>query len=374
MEPYLTDVYGNPGSIHQMGREAAAAVERAREQVMRFMGAEEPEQIIFTSGGTEGNNLVFKGIRYHLMRIGRTAIITTAMEHDSVLHAIDQIISDYGAFQKHLITANSEGVVTTGAFAKKIMELHSSQNGDIVGLVSVMSANNELGTLNPVYGICCVAHRFGALFHTDAVQIAGMYPLNVKKNDYDFVTISSHKIHGPKGMGALYVKDPQLMRPLIAGGSHQEFGLRGGTENVAGIVGFGKACELMNEDYEERSRYRDALGGAFLRMLIKEIGGSDQFSVNGNPPMDFKTISLRFDGIDAQTLLLMLDSKDICVSAGSACTAHEDTPSHVLTAIGLTAEEARSTIRISFSDLNTLQEAEEAGQILADCVKVLRKL
>lgn len=328
------------------------------------MGADSPEQIIFTSGGSEGNNMVMLGVDRRMFWSCKNRILVSQIEHDSILNTQEHL--PYG-IEMVFAKPTQDGIVTAQTVAQAMNVLSN------VGLVSVMSANNELGTLNPVFGICRVAHESGALFHTDAVQAAGLYPLEVSKNQYDFVTISSHKIHGPKGVGALYVRDRRDIHSLIWGGSHQEFGLRGGTENVAGIVGFGKACELMHGSYRTRAEKRGMITDTFLRTLIRSIGGSDQFKVNGEPPLDFKTVNLRFDGVDAQTLLLMLDSQGICVSAGSACTAHEDTPSHVLKAIGLTDEEARSSIRVSFSDMNTVEEAESAAQSIADCVKVLRQ-
>lgn len=383
MMPYLTGKYGNPGSLHAMGRDAASAVDNARQQVASFLGAKDPEQIIFTCGGTEGNNMVFNGVAGYLDAKGFDAILTSSIEHDSVLNAARKIELDSLCHQRfalphivHLYHAepDSSGIVTVKAVCDCMEQIKSDDPWRKLGLVSVMSANNELGTYNPIYEICKTVHDAGALFHTDAVQAAGMHSINAYLNDYDFVTVSSHKIHGPKGVGALYIKDREqtMFDPLIRGGKHQEFGLRGGTENVAGIVGFGKACALSTGDYEERAATRRQLNDRFLQTLIRRFEGLEKFAVNGNPPLDFKTISLRFDEVDAQTLLLMLDSIGIAVSAGSACTAHEDTPSHVLLAIGLTPEQARSTIRVSFSEKNTMEEVETAAAAIADCVSALR--
>lgn len=372
MKPYLTAEFGNPGSLHAAGRRAKAAVDAARQQVADFMGAQSPEQIIFTSGGTEGNNLVFYGLRKFLRFRGKPAILTTAIEHDSVLNAARRERQE-GAVSLVLRDApGPNGIITVEGIQKEIDRIPVS--ADKIGLISVMSANNELGTLNPVYGICRLAHECGALFHTDAVQAAGMYPLNAETNEYDFVTISSHKIHGPKGVGALYARDPTQLSSLIVGGSHQEFGLRGGTENVAGIVGFGAACELLHGTYEERMTYRASIVLRFLCRLLHDIAFRDRFNINGCPPPDAKTLSLRFDGLDAQSLLLLLDSQGICVSAGSACTAHEDTPSHVLLAIGLTPEQARSSIRVSFSESNTMDDAEHAAAVIASSANAMWNL
>lgn len=365
--PYMDNNFGNPGSLHVLGRSAKAAVDRAREQVAEFMGADSPEQIIFTSGGSEGNNMVMLGVDGYMFWASKQKILVSQIEHDSILNTEEHL--PYGV-EMVFAKPKQNGIVTAREVEWSMGKLHD------IGLVSVMSANNELGTLNPVSEICEVAHRFGALFHTDAVQAAGLYPLEVSKNEYDYVTISSHKIHGPKGVGALYVRDRRDIHSLIWGGSHQEFGLRGGTENVAGIVGFGKACELMSTGYEERRKHLDDLNDTLFASLARNFHKHQidpkLLHINGSSPWDAKTINLRFDGVDAQTLLLMLDSQGVCVSAGSACTAHEDTPSHVLKAIGLTDEEARSSIRISFSHMNTIAEVEQAAQIIADCVKALR--
>ena len=233
-----------------MGREAASAVDDARQQVADFIGAKTPEQIVFTGGGTEGNNMVFNGLSAYMKVVGRDTIITSSIEHDSVLSSVKR--ERFGGWCKHITVAepDSSGVITVDAVSRCVAGIKAGDSSHLVGLVSVMSANNELGTFNPVFGICRISHQAGALFHTDAVQAAGMYPINASRNDYDFVTISSHKIHGPKGVGALYIKDKEeaMFRPLIRGGRHQEFGLRGGTENVAGIFRFGKAFACMNAD------------------------------------------------------------------------------------------------------------------------------
>ena len=241
-----------------------------------------------------------------------------------------------------------------------------------IGFVSVMTANNETGVLNDVNTICGHCHNNGALFHTDAVQAAGTEDL--REIHCDFMTVSSHKIHGPKGVGALFAADPSMLVPLIYGGAEQEHGLRGGTENVAGIVGFGKACELAAKHRAENREKLKTLRNAFVRTLKLDLAYGD-FYVNGvcaqRTP---KVLSLLFPGIDAQTLLLALDSCGVCVSAGSACTAHESQPSHVLTAMHLNEEEARSTVRVSFSADNTGEEVVRAAHTVASAVKLLRHM
>lgn len=233
MMPYLTTQYGNAGTLYKFGRAANEALQSARAQVSRFVGADNGS-IIFTSGGSESNNLVFHGAKEYLKRIGRTHVLVSAVEHDSVLRAAESLTKE--GFDVGYIPVQGDGSVS-------LTTLEGLLRPD-TGLVSVMYVNNETGTVNPVCDIGSLCMKHGVLFHTDCVQAAGCHPINVVEIGCDFLSVSSHKIHGPKGVGALYVKDMATVAPLIHGGSEQEFGLRGGTENVAGIVGFGRACEI----------------------------------------------------------------------------------------------------------------------------------
>ena len=361
MMPYLTESYGNPGSLHTLGREAAAAVDHAREQTASFMGCD-PSPVIFTSGGSEGNNLVVRGVLPELRRRGMTGLLVSAIEHESLLKAAKASIKE--GFHLSFVNPYYDGEIMPDAVRKAM------RPG--IGFVSVMTANNETGVLNDVNTICGHCHNNGALFHTDAVQAAGTEDL--REIHCDFMTVSSHKIHGPKGVGALFAADPSMLVPLIYGGAEQEHGLRGGTENVAGIVGFGKACELAAKHRAENREKLKTLRNAFVRTLKLDLAYGD-FYVNGvcaqRTP---KVLSLLFPGIDAQTLLLALDSCGVCVSAGSACTAHESQPSHVLTAMHLNEEEARSTVRVSFSADNTGEEVVRAAHTVASAVKLLRHM
>ena len=361
MMPYLTESYGNPGSLHTFGREAAAAVDCAREQAASFMGCD-PSQVIFTSGGSEGNNIVVRGVLPELRRRGMTGLLVSAIEHESLLRAAKASIKE--EFHLSLVKPYYDGEIMPDAVRKAM------RPG--IGFVSVMTANNETGVLNDVNTICGHCHNNGAMFHTDAVQAAGTEDL--REIHCDFMTVSSHKIHGPKGVGALFAADPSMLVPLIYGGAEQEHGLRGGTENVAGIVGFGKACELAAKHRAENREKLKTLRNAFVRTLKLDLAYGD-FYVNGvcaqRTP---KVLSLLFPGIDAQTLLLALDSCGVCVSAGSACTAHESQPSHVLTAMHLNEEEARSTVRVSFSADNTGEEVVRAAHTVASAVKLLRHM
>ena len=366
MMPYLKEEYGNPGTIYGIGRKAADAVALARQRVARFIGAE-PEQIIFTSGGSEANNLVINGTRKYTRSIGKEIILISEVEHDSVIRAARQYNSTV------CVGVDEFGTVCPEHVNRMLVSL----NGNI-GLVSVMYANNETGSVNPVAEIGKICAEHGVLFHTDCVQAAGCQPIDVKEIGCDFLSISSHKIHGAKGVGALFVKNKELLSPLVYGGALQEFGLRGGTENVAGIVGFGKACELATlgrEEYLETVSYYRRLFLTRLEYDLKNSGFDGIVSVNGESPYDGhkgKTLNIRFDGVDAETLVLMLDSFGVCVSAGSACRSHESQPSHVLLAMGLTPDEARDSIRVSFSEFNTESEVEEAARITANCVATLK--
>lgn len=365
MMPFLTDEYGNPGTIYGLGRRANEAVEKARAQVAKFIGAK-PEQIIFTSGGTEANNMVFSSLLSFLEQSEKTHVITTSSDHVSVLDSARNLCIKRG-FDLTELQVNHHGCVELGSLKSELREN--------TGLVSIMYMNNETGSENPVEEIGAMCHERGILFHSDCVQAAGCCKLDVEKMNCDFLSLSSHKIHGPKGVGALYVRDMSLITPMIRGGSAQEFGVRGGTENVAGIVGFGAACELMNERLHEIDVHNSMLKQIFYNVLeenLKAQGLQNVLHVNGDLIIKHgKTINIRFDGVDGETLLLMLDAKGIYVSAGSACHSHESKPSHVLLAMGIDPEDARNSIRVSFSKMNTEAEVKYAAGVIANCVAAL---
>ena len=378
MLPYLKGEYGNAGAIYGLGRRAADAVAKARQQVADFVGAK-PEQIIFTSSGTEANNLAICGSRHYLKSIGKKHIITSPTEHDSVLRAVNALCKPLSPNEKKCIKAEFDtsylavdkyGHSSVDSLANKLNDY------DDVGLVTVMYANNEVGVLNNVRGIGRLCREKHILFHTDCVQAAGSVPLNVDEMLCDFVSISSHKIHGPKGVGALYVRDKEYLYPIINGGSTQEFGLRGGTENVAGVVGFGVACELVSKELDCNAKTIIRYKQQFYQVLkdkLAERNLDDDLWINGLlPRYPGKTMSITFKDVDAEALVLAMDNKGICISAGSACTSHESKPSHVLKAIGLSDNDARSTIRVSFSKYNTPTEIERAAQTMAVCVEFLR--
>lgn len=367
MMPYLTYEFGNPGSLHNYGRSARKAVNEARERVARFFNCE-PEQVIFTSGGSEGNNMVFHGIETELRRRRRTTVATSAVEHDSVRKA-SHILCIKHDFDLCVVHPGPSGSYNAEDF-KSVAEDPNT------GLISCMCINNETGICNDVIDIGMLCQKNGVLFHTDAVQAAGIIPLDTKEIPADMMTIASHKINGPKGVGAVFLRNPMLFAPLIAGGAEQEFGFRGGTENVPGIVGFGMACTLAEEERAKHFLYLQAQHSQLiylLKSLAKEKGL--EVRVNGEVSnISPKTLNICIPGVDAETLLLMLDANNVFVSAGSACRAHENTPSHALTAIGVSPEDARCSIRISLSHVNRPNEIDEAAHKIIDCACAIRTL
>lgn len=352
MLPFMS--CGNPSSLHSCGREAREAVENAREQVARAIGAE-PNQIIFTSGGAESNAMVMRGALRHCRFSGKPKMAASAVEHDSILRYADCTVP-----------------------VRKSGTLDPSKLDEIIdnktGLLCAMYVNNETGAINDVTGIAEFCSKKDITFTTDCVQALGSVPINVKLMGCDFATFSAHKIHGPKGVGAVYAKHPALLDPLIKGGDDQEFGMRGGTPNVAGIVGFGVAAELASKLEEEKSCwvYKDL----FVDKLVRALGSADSIKVNEAFPEAkgvSKILSLTINDVDAQTLVLAMDAQDICISAGAACSSSSSEPSHVLTAIGLSPAKARQTVRISFSEANNPEEIGYAAVTMAETITKLRK-
>ena len=364
---YMTNDFGNAGSIYSFGVRARQAVEEARQQVADLISAE-PDQIIFTSGGTEANNLALFGIQDYLRSINKTQIIISEGEHDSIFRAAKKMCIK-GEFDVQILPINSNGCVETS----KLSSLLTPKTG----LVSVMYVNNEVGAVNNIISIARECKKRGIIFHTDCVQALGSVSVNVNKIQCDMMSISAHKIHGLKGVGALYVKNPTLLQPLIIGGAQQEHGFRGGTENVPGIVAFGQAClEAREKMGAVRFRLRK-IKSIFLNKLTAELNSQGLLAIFHDNGMsgcnDSKVLNLRFDGVDAETLILLLATQDIIVSAGSACHSHESKPSRVLQAIGLSPEEARNSIRVSFSGEETDKEVEDAAHSIVNCVSILLK-
>lgn len=366
MMPFLKEEYGNPNSIYPFGRNAFKAMEEARRHVAELINCR-PEQIIFTSGGSEANSLVFGGLRTILKDAGKTHILISSIEHPSVINAARELRIKDG-FDVNMISVKEEKKVSKTACEGLIR--------DDTGLVSVMYMNNETGTINQIQEIAELCHSKGILFHTDCVQAAGYINLDVEQIGCDFMSISSHKIHGPKGVGALYIKNPIKLAPIIYGSSSQELGLRGGTQNVAGIVGFGEACRLAVNSAESEQRignYYHKLSTAFISEIIEAM--CDYELINrihyNSPGYSRKIINLRIDDVDSESLVLFLGQQGVCVSAGSACSSLESVPSRTLMAFGLTEEQARHSIRISFSEFNTIDEVRLAARKIGLCAKAL---
>lgn len=349
MLPYMTENYGNANSAHHMGQKAKVVVEDAREQIAAFIHAE-PSEIIFTSGGTESDNAVINGVM--AASSNKKEIVSSPLEHHAVLHPIE--MAKLNHVTPVFVHPNSDGVITLHAVQQKI--------SDKTALVSLMHVNNEIGTITPIQEIAALCNEAGIPIHTDAVQSLGKIPINVKELGVDFLSASAHKIYGPKGTGIMYVRNGAKWRPWLTGGS-QELRRRGGTTNVPGVVGFAKALELAIAEMEEHTRHFNTLRSHLFNLLNTKLTAC-KYQVNGNENQSVPhIINLSFinehgRGIDGEMLLLNLDIEGICVSNGSACTSGAVEPSHVLSALGLNEEVAKSSIRISFGKQNTKEEIE----------------
>jgi len=362
IDKYLYENYGNAGSVHSFGAESKRAVDVARNQIATSLITSQ-ENVIFTSCGSEANTLAIVGLANHLQSLNLNHIITTKYEHHSVLNAMKEM-ERRGFEVTYLDVPN--GLVQYNDFVAAVR--------DDTGLVSIMYVNNELGTKNdikPIYEFC---KKREILFHSDCVQAIGTETIELGKTA-DMVSISGHKIHAPKGVGCLCTLYKDFLSNTIFGGQ-QEFGIRPGTENVASIVAFGQAMQNLSENKEQISTRIDVVSlgfGGRLLQLSEELGFKFECNTSTNRNTS-KILSLRFNNIDAETLVIMLGERGVCVSAGSACSSHSSEPSHALKAIGLTDEQARSTIRVSFSEYNTVAEAHEAAEIVADCVSLLSSI
>ena len=363
MMPYLTNMYGNAGALYGLGRQAADAIALAREQVANLVGAM-PNQIIFTSGGSEANSLVFSGTKKYLQDNHKMHILTSATEHRSVIKSVEALCAD--GFKATFLQPHAKGAISYHVLMHKAKET--------TGLISVMYVNNETGAVNPVREIGAFCRQKNILFHTDCVQAAGIKDINVDQIGCDFMSLSAHKINAPKGIGALYVRDRSLITPIVHGGQNQEFGLRGGTANVACIVGYGKACEILSRDFQQNREQVLFLKDVFLKSLHTALKRYDVLSClhNNSHFDDSKILNLTFDGVDGQTLLLALDASEIYVSVGSACRSHEIHPSHVLLAMGMSEEQARDSIRVSFSHSLHQEDVIYAAYKIADLVHALK--
>ena len=364
MAPFWTEHFANPSSVHQPGQRARAALEQARDQVTALLGCRATE-VLFTSGGTESDNLAVFGVMEHARATEpgtRPHLITSAIEHDAVLRAAEAL-ERRGDVDVTTLPCSPTGRVEPATLAAALTPR--------TRLVSIMLANNETGVIQPISELAAIAHAAGALFHTDAVQAAGKLPLSVDDLGCDLLTISGHKVYGPKGTGALYVRRKTALSPLHFGGP-QERQRRAGTENVAGLVGLGEAASLATawlagDGPRELARRRDHVEAAILRGLPDVV-------VHGaHEPRTPNTSNLRFAGVVAEELMIALDLQGLAVSAGSACQSGALEPSHVLRAMGLSDEQARATIRLSLTRLTTKEEADQAADLVCATVTRLRR-
>ncbi len=358
MKPYFFTKYGNASSLHAFGREAHEALEMARFSVAKALNASKDE-IVFTSGGSESDNLAIIGAALANKGKGRH-IITTAFEHHAVLNTCRYLETQ--GFRVTYLKPDNQGIIQPRELKKALT------NSTI--LVSIMHANNEIGTIQPISEMAKLAHEKHALFHTDAVQSVGKIPVDVSNLGVDLLSLSAHKFHGPKGVGALFVKKGTRLAPQIHGGSH-ELGLRAGTENVAGAVGLAAALEAeirhMKKEMARQTALRNRLVKGVLRMRCAWLNGHPTLRLPGNANFGFKYI-------EGEGMVLLLDSKGIAASTGSACSSHDLSPSHVLTSIGLKPEQAHGSLRITMSRYTTKEEVDYAIRELPEIIRALSRM
>ncbi len=359
MKPYLCEIYGNPSSVHAFGREALTALDRARAQVAGALGAS-PAEIYFTGCGTESDNWAIRGAAYARKRKGNH-IITTQIEHHAVLHTCQQLEKE--GFEVTYLPVDEYGLVHPEELEKALRPETT--------VVSIMFANNEIGTIEPVAELCKIAKAHGALFHTDAVQAVGHVPIDVKTLDVDMLSLSGHKLHAPKGVGALYIRNGVRIQRFMEGGA-QERTQRAGTENMASIVALGAAIELavgkLDENVAKIAAMRD-------RLIERILGEIPYARLNGHPEKRLPgNVNVCFRFIEGEALLLSLDLKGVAGSSGSACTSGSLDPSHVLLAIGLPHEIAHGSLRLTLSEENTMEEVDYAVDALKEIVQRLRAM
>ncbi len=358
MLPYLQENYGNPSSAYRIGRENKAIIEDARKQVAKVLNAN-TEEIYFTSGGSESDNMALKGVAFANQDKGRH-IITSKIEHPAVLDTCKEL--ERHGFEITYINVDKNGIVD-------LKQLETSIREDTI-LISIMFANNEIGTIEPIKNIGRIAKQYNILFHTDSVQAIGNIKIDVKELGIDLLSLSAHKFYGPKGIGALYVRDGINFRKYLNGG-HQERNKRAGTENVAGIVGLGKAITLAYNNFEDKNKYLYNL----RTYLINEIKNNiPDIRINGDIEKRLQgNINISVNGVEADNILTELDKRGIFISTGSACTTGSIESSHVLKAIGLSDTEAHSSIRISLGKYNTKDELKHFSKELKEIIENLRK-
>jgi cysteine desulfurase len=355
MLPYLKEQYGNASSIHRYGRLAHKAIEKARKQIALLINAE-PSEILITSGGTESNNTVLRGIT---MNETCNHIVTSSIEHDAILEPCKQLANNG-------LTVDYLPVDKFGMVDPLELENHLSEN---TCLVSIMFGNNEVGTVQKISEIAKICNERKILFHSDAVQAVGKIPIDVKELGIDLLSISSHKLHGPKGIGALYIKSGVKIDPVILGGG-QENGLRSGTENVANIVGFGKACEVAKNNLDENMSYVQKLRDSLVEKVLNEI---PEVTLNGDPQLRLpNNVHFTFLGVNGEDLIIKLDEYGIAASTGSACSVNTQRASHVLQAMGFSHEQITGSLRLTIGVFNNEKEIEETVTSLKKIVEELR--
>ncbi len=359
MMPYMEKIYGNPSSLHSVGQEAKEALEAAREKVAKCLGCE-PREIYFTSGGSEADNQAILSAAHLGARKGKKHIISTAFEHHAVLHTLKKL--------------EKEGFEVTYLDVKNNHNVSAQQVKDAIRedtcLVTTMYANNEIGSILPISEIGAICKEAGVTFHTDAVQAVGHLPVNVKEQNIDMLSLSGHKFHGPKGVGALYCRRGLSLESLIEGGA-QERGKRAGTENIPAICGMAaaleEACSHMDENMAKMTAMRDKLIEGLSKIPHCALNGDTVNRLPGN-------VSFCFEGIEGESLLLLLDAQGICASSGSACTSGSLDPSHVLLAIGRVHDVAHGSLRLSLSEYNTMEEMDHILKVVPEVVQYLRNM
>lgn len=359
MLPYMETYYGNPSSLHSVGQKAAEALQSARERIAASLGCQ-PREITFTSGGSEADNQALLSAAKLGARKGKKHIISTAFEHHAILHSLKRLEKE--GFEVELLPVGETGTITAQQVRDAIR--------DDTCLVTIMYANNEIGSILPIAEIGAVCKEKGVLFHTDAVQAAGHVHINVREQNIDMLSLSAHKFHGPKGIGVLYARQGVILTPLIEGGA-QERGKRAGTENIPAIMGMAaaleEACAHIDENAQKVSALRDKLIAGLSKIPHSALNGDPVNRLPGN-------VSFCFEGIEGESLLLLLDAKGICASSGSACTSGSLDPSHVLLAIGRPHEVAHGSLRLSLCEWNTEEEVDYMLRAIPEVVTYLRNM
>ena len=355
MLPFLKEQYGNPSSIHRYGRLTRKAIHKARKQIASLINAD-PAEILITSGGTESNNTVLMGIS---SQFPSSQIITSSIEHDAILEPCKKL--ETKKFHVNYLPVNKFGMIDTSDLENVI--------SDKTSLVSIMFGNNEVGTIQPIAEIAKICHKNNVIFHTDAIQAVGKLSVDVKELNVDLLSISSHKLHGPKGIGALYIKNDVKINPLILGGG-QEFRLRSGTENVASIVGFGQACEIAQNNLSKNILYVKKLQTLLVERVLDQIpettfNGHSEFRLSNNAHFTFL-------GVNGEDLIIKLDEYGIAASTGSACSVNTQKSSHVLESMGFSLEQITGSLRLTVGIFNTENEIKETVDILKKVVAELR--